>query len=236
MKKLYLCNWCGKGFYRYKSTVRNENSVFCSRKCHAKFQKEHQNKGEDNNNYKHGKYFNPVCSCGSEKDPRSEICSRCSRRSYPKGSNSIVVEDSIFINCVKNSKSISEVSKLSGAGRAWVSKRIKDLGLDISHFAKCARRPYTIDYLKKNSNLSYSTVKRLVYENNLKKEKCVKCNLGPDWQGEGITLELHHIDGDIKNNELSNLEILCPNCHSQTKNHRGKKSNGTKKRRQSSSA
>jgi len=26
-------------------------------------------------------------------------------------------------------------------------------------------------------------------------------------------LEVHHIDGNRKNNELSNLEILCPSCH-----------------------
>ena len=27
-------------------------------------------------------------------------------------------------------------------------------------------------------------------------------------------LQVHHIDRDRKNNELSNLEVLCPNCHS----------------------
>ena len=26
-------------------------------------------------------------------------------------------------------------------------------------------------------------------------------------------LEVHHIDRDRTNNELENLEILCPNCH-----------------------
>jgi len=26
-------------------------------------------------------------------------------------------------------------------------------------------------------------------------------------------LEVHHIDGDRKNNAIHNLEILCPNCH-----------------------
>ena len=37
-----------------------------------------------------------------------------------------------------------------------------------------------------------------------------------------IALELHHIDGDTTNNELSNLQYLCPNCHALTKNYRGK--------------
>ena len=29
-------------------------------------------------------------------------------------------------------------------------------------------------------------------------------------------LEVHHIDGNRKNNELSNLDILCPTCHKLT--------------------
>ena len=33
-----------------------------------------------------------------------------------------------------------------------------------------------------------------------------------------INLELHHIDGDKSNNNLNNLQLLCPNCHSYTDN------------------
>jgi 5-methylcytosine-specific restriction endonuclease McrA len=29
-------------------------------------------------------------------------------------------------------------------------------------------------------------------------------------------MELHHIDGKRTNHHLSNLMLLCPNCHSQT--------------------
>ena len=28
-------------------------------------------------------------------------------------------------------------------------------------------------------------------------------------------LEVHHIDGDRRNNELSNLQIVCPTCHAE---------------------
>ena len=35
-------------------------------------------------------------------------------------------------------------------------------------------------------------------------------------------MHIHHIDGDHFNNELSNLQILCPNCHSQTDSYAGK--------------
>lgn len=34
-------------------------------------------------------------------------------------------------------------------------------------------------------------------------------------------MQLHHIDGNNKNNSLENLQILCPNCHSQTDNYCG---------------
>ena len=33
---------------------------------------------------------------------------------------------------------------------------------------------------------------------------------------EKITIELDHLDGNSNNNNLNNLRILCPNCHSQT--------------------
>ena len=40
-----------------------------------------------------------------------------------------------------------------------------------------------------------------------------------EWLGNPIKLHLHHIDGNHLNNELSNLQLLCPNCHSFTDNY-----------------
>lgn len=51
---------------------------------------------------------------------------------------------------------------------------------------------------------------------------CEKCD-NKIWLSELITLEVHHIDGDRTNNNLVNLQLLCPNCHSQTKSWRRKK-------------
>ena len=36
-----------------------------------------------------------------------------------------------------------------------------------------------------------------------------------------LPLEIHHIDGDYKNNKEENLQVLCPNCHSLTNSYRG---------------
>lgn len=56
---------------------------------------------------------------------------------------------------------------------------------------------------------------------------CEKCGLD-SWMGEELSLEIHHLDGDKANNELSNLQILCPNCHSQTHNWRSRNINKLK--------
>lgn len=56
---------------------------------------------------------------------------------------------------------------------------------------------------------------------SLRGHKCECCG-NTHWLGELITLEVHHKDGDSLNNELENLCLLCPNCHSYTENWRSK--------------
>lgn len=63
-------------------------------------------------------------------------------------------------------------------------------------------------------------LKRLVKE-GYKENKCEICGV-TEWQGKALTMNLHHIDGDRNNNSLDNLQVLCPNCHSQTHNFAGK--------------
>ena len=47
-----------------------------------------------------------------------------------------------------------------------------------------------------------------------------------------IPIELEHIDGNNTNNELSNLKLLCPNCHSLTATYKGaNRGNGPVERR-----
>lgn len=43
-------------------------------------------------------------------------------------------------------------------------------------------------------------------------------------------LEVHHIDGNYKNNTITNLQLLCPNCHAITATYKSLNSNGRKER------
>lgn len=45
---------------------------------------------------------------------------------------------------------------------------------------------------------------------------CSECGQGNSWNSKPLVLQLDHIDGNSENNELSNLRLLCPNCHTQT--------------------
>ena len=50
---------------------------------------------------------------------------------------------------------------------------------------------------------------------------CTVCGIS-EHNGKPIVLECDHIDGDRKNNSVSNLRLMCPNCHSQTDTFKGR--------------
>lgn len=48
-------------------------------------------------------------------------------------------------------------------------------------------------------------------------ELCAMCGTGPVWHGRPMTLEIDHVNGDRADDRLSNLRLLCPNCHAVTR-------------------
>ena len=66
-------------------------------------------------------------------------------------------------------------------------------------------------------NFQSYKLKRWLWKNHIKENRCEICGI-TEWNGKSIECALHHKDGNKHNNKLENLEILCPNCHSQTDN------------------
>lgn len=52
-------------------------------------------------------------------------------------------------------------------------------------------------------------------------DACYECGIS-EWRGKPLSLALHHVNGDGSDNRLENLQLLCPNCHSQTENFAGR--------------
>jgi len=85
-------------------------------------------------------------------------------------------------------------------------------------YKKSKVRKTAIEYLKSDKHISNPILRKKLIEDGIKKDECEDCGTS-EWMGKKIVLELHHIDCNHYNNNLSNLKILCPNCHSLIPNH-----------------
>ena len=63
-----------------------------------------------------------------------------------------------------------------------------------------------------------SKLKDKLIREGLKEDKCEMCGVST-WFGKKIVLELHHKNGNHYDNDLDNLQVLCPNCHSIQESH-----------------
>jgi transposase len=68
---------------------------------------------------------------------------------------------------------------------------------------------------------SRHNVKNRLLAAGVKESRCEVCGIA-EWQGEPLSMALHHVNGDGRDNRLENLQLLCPNCHSQTENFSGR--------------
>jgi Zn finger protein HypA/HybF involved in hydrogenase expression len=120
--------------------------------------------------------------------------------------------------------------KETGGNYSNLQNRCKEFGVDTSHFfgqgwnklqhPSFIKNGEPLDnfFIKGEKKKASSHVKNRLINNGLKEYKCERCDIS-EWLGGRLVIELHHINGDPTDNRLENLQMLCPNCHSQTHNY-----------------
>lgn len=68
-------------------------------------------------------------------------------------------------------------------------------------------------YIENQIPIASTKLREKIIKDGLKKDECELCGISM-WQGKKLPLELHHKNNNHFDNSLSNLIILCPNCHS----------------------
>lgn len=107
-------------------------------------------------------------------------------------------------------------------GRGWNKGAVMDL-------ARYHRIPLENILIKGSTYSNTATLISRLLKNGLKEPLCEKCGR-THWNGEKISLELNHVNGDRFDHRIENLQLLCPNCHAQTPTYRGKNwGNGARK-------
>jgi len=124
-----------------------------------------------------------------------------------------------------------------GQSKAWISMKLRCKSSTLDKYLhklgivykgntglkniKKGKKKHASEFLYYGSKINSHKLKIKLINDGIKEKICENCR-NTEWNGIDIPLHLHHLDGDRHNNELSNLKILCPNCHAQTDTYCGK--------------
>lgn len=236
MKILQNCKHCNNEYIAETRELKRGNGIYCSRKCSGEAQTakallEKLSKGPNEKC--------AVCSTGIFVDARRRrksksglfFCNRAHQNIGYKDMNIAVAPGPKTdpnkplsrtgkkggLQCLKCPNYLSgETNVLCNS--CFKAERIeKWLSGDISvTWISTTREPK--DFVKK-------------YLLETRGDRCEECGFDRKRPDGTSKIQMDHIDGDYTNNEITNLKLLCPNCHDDTETYGAKNKNGGRRYR-----
>lgn len=239
-KEKKFCEYCGKELVEGQTR-------FCSRSCSAKITNMERIPSEVRENKKNNikkkskKVINNndvrFCkTCGKDlplghKSFCSNVCSTTfiGQLSALKASNTVLPkeEDLLTYNDIKDlipyAKECPNCGKIfrgrnAGRERKYCSVECCNEWL---HKERLRKLNECKDHYTKGNGKPSNTIRRELFKKY--NDSCQLCG----WNTKNpftnkVPLQIHHIDGNPMNNELTNLQLLCPNCHALTETYGNK--------------
>lgn len=73
-----------------------------------------------------------------------------------------------------------------------------------------------MDMFKENSGATRQQLWGPILKHKLIPYACAECSVSTEYNNKLLILQIDHKNGDPEDHILENLQLLCPNCHSQT--------------------
>ncbi len=147
--------------------------------------------------------------------------------------------DNQLVSIVPLCNDLTEIIKKLGLRTAGgnfesIKGHIKRLNISTAHFnkknqikgllkysqnRKIQDKEFYIDNSRVTDN---NSIRRKVAKDSFLDYICQRCENGPTWNNEPLTLQLDHINGKHSDHRKENLRWMCPNCHSQTNTFAGR--------------
>jgi len=178
------CTYCGEEVEKEANQIKLYRNSFCNSSCAAK--------------------YNNAVSPKRQKEGEFRNCLNCQKEIYI---TKLDIEKAL--KGLKGRTNGLYCSNRCQMDYQWNNKKQFILNNGIEALA----------YTGENKHHSYDRLlKAIIIEQNPHGETgraCWHCG----WEEENpftgrIPIQINHIDGDPLNNKISNLEIVCPNCHS----------------------
>ena len=140
--------------------------------------------------------------------------------------NDIETRKEEILGWISENRSKAEIARLLDCRVGTLQNALTRMGIEYEgnmsgKGRKAGKYKSAHDYMASEQYVSTHRLKLKLLKEGIKEHRCEICNI-TEWMGKPTPIELDHIDGNRYNNDLSNLRVLCPNCHAQTDTYSGK--------------